>query len=45
MLFMVYGLLLKIAETISGPDRSGAVLICVNLRENGTWKTEVGSWL
>jgi len=34
-LFVVYGLLLKVAEPISGPDRSGAVSICVNLRENG----------
>jgi len=52
MLFVVYGLLLKVAEPISGPDRSGAVLICVNLRgkwsrcfgrEKETWRAENGS--
>ena len=52
-MFVVYNLLLKVAEPISGPDRSGAVAICVNLRENGsrcfgrekeTWKEENGSW-
>jgi hypothetical protein len=31
--FVVYGLLLKVAEPISGPDSSGAVSICGYLRE------------